>query len=59
MPYGVIRAGWFKEELVTETNENNDFTTLIPSWDHFVLIEHLHFPHGPGKIFINVLILME
>ena len=36
MPYGVIRDGWVEEELVRKTNENNDFTTLIPSWDHFV-----------------------
>ena len=56
MPYRIIWAGWVKEELVTETNENNDFTTLIPSSLHRIIlcfIEHLHYPHGEGKIFIN------
>ena len=28
---------YVKEEHVTETNENNDFTTMIPIWDYFVL----------------------
>ena len=32
---------------------------MIQIWDHFVLFEHLHYPQGPGKVFINVLILME
>ena len=33
-PPGMNRS---KEELVAETNENNDFTIMIPIWVHLVL----------------------
>ena len=49
----------FKGDLATETNENNDFTTVI----HIVIIlcftEHLCYPQGPAEMFGNVFNLME
>ena len=49
----------FKGNLATETNEDNDFTTVI----HIVIIlcftEHLCYPQGPAEMFSNVFILME
>ena len=46
-------------DLVTETNEDNDFTTVI----HIVIIsyfiEHLCYPQGPAEMFGNVFILIE
>ena len=33
-----------KEELVTETNEDNDFTTMIPIGIILCFIEHLYYP---------------
>ena len=49
----------FKGDLATETNEDNDFTTVI----HIVIIsyfiEHLCYPQGPAEMFGNVFILIE
>ena len=43
----------FKRDLATETNEDNDFTTVI------CFIEHLCYQQGPAEMFGNVFILME
>ena len=49
----------FKGDLATETNGDNDFTTVI----HIVIIlrfiEHLCYPQRPAAMFSNVFILME
>ena len=49
----------FNGDLATETNEDNDFTTVI----HIVIIlcftEHLCYPQRPAEMFGNVFILME
>ena len=48
-----------KGDLAPETNEDDDFTTVI----HIVIIlyftEHFCYPQGPGEMFSNVFILME
>ena len=43
----------FKRDLATETNEDNDFTTVI------CFIKHLCYQQGPAEMFGNVFILME
>ena len=49
----------FKEDLATETNEDNDFTTVIHIVIILCFIEHLCYPQGPVEMFSNVFILME
>ena len=49
----------FKEDLATETNEDNDFTTAIHIVIILFFIEHLCYPHMPAEMFSNVFILME
>ena len=49
----------FKGDLATETNEDNDFTTVIHIVIILCFIEHLCHPQGPAEIFSNVFILME
>ena len=51
----------FKGDLATETNEDNDFTTVIHTCIVIILcfIEHLCYPQGPAEMFSNVFILME
>ena len=49
----------FKGDLATETNEDNDFTTVIHIVIILCFIEHLCYPQGPAEMFGNVFILME
>ena len=49
----------FKGNLATETNEDNDFTTVIHIVIILCFIEHLCYPQGPSEMFGNVFILME
>ena len=49
----------FKGHLATETNGNNDFTTVIHIVIILCFIEHLCYPQGPAEMFSNVFILME
>ena len=42
-------SDYLKEELVTETNENNDFTTMIPIGIILCFIEHLYYLLGQLK----------
>ena len=49
----------FKGDLATETNEDNDFTTVIHIVIILCLIEYLCYPQGPAEMFSNVFILME
>ena len=44
----------FKADLATETNEDNDFTTVIHIVIILCLIEHLCYPQGPAEMFGNV-----
>ena len=48
-----------KGDLATETNEDNDFTTVIHIVIILCFIEHLCYPQGPAEMFSNVYILME
>ena len=48
-----------KGDLATETNEDNDFTTVIHIVIILCFIEHLCYPQGPAEMFSNVFILME
>ena len=53
---------WFliiNQVLATETNEDNDFTTVIHIVIILCFIEHLCYPQGPAEMFSNVFILME
>ena len=45
--------------LQTETNEDNDFTTVIHIVIILCFIEHLCYQQGPAEMFGNVFILME
>ena len=36
---------WVKGELVTEMNENNDFTTMIQIWDLFCALLNIYISH--------------
>ena len=49
----------FKGDLATETNEDNDFTTVIHIVIILCFIEHLCYPQGPAEMFGNVFNLME
>ena len=49
----------FKGDFATETNEDNDFTTVIHIVIILCFIEHLCYPQGPAEMFSNVFILME
>ena len=49
----------FKRDLATETNEDNDFTTVIHIVIILCFIEHLCYPQGPAEMFSDVFILME
>ena len=49
----------FNGDLATETNEDNDFTTVIHIVIILCFIEHLCYPQGPAEMFGNVFILME
>ena len=49
----------FKRDLATETNEDNDFTTVIHIVIILCFIEHLCYPQRPAEMFSNVFILME
>ena len=49
----------FKGDFATETNEDNDFTTVIHIVIILCFIEHLCYPQGPAEMFGNVFILME
>ena len=49
----------FKGDLATETNEDNDFTTVIHIVIILCFIEHLCYPQRPAEMFSNVFILME
>ena len=49
----------FKRDLATETNEDNDFTTVIHIVIILCFIEHLCYQQGPAEMFGNVFILME
>ena len=51
-----IKVKW---DLATETNEDNDFTTVIHIVVILCFIEHLCYPQGPAEMFNNVFILME
>ena len=42
------------EELVTETNEDNDLTTMIPIGIILCFIEHLYYPMGQLKYLVIV-----
>ena len=46
-------------DLATETNEDNDFTTVIHIVTILCFIEHLCYPQGAAEMFGNVFILME
>ena len=46
-------------DLATETNEDNDFATVIRIVIILCFIEHLCYPQGPAEMFSNVFILME
>ena len=48
-----------KGDLATETNEDNDFTTVIHIGITLCFIEHLCYPQQPAEMFSNVFILME
>ena len=48
-----------KGELVTETNADSDFTTMIPIVIILCFIEHLYCPQAPAEMCSNVFILME
>ena len=48
-----------KGEPVTEVNENNDFTTIIPIGIILCFIEHLYYPQWPAEMFSNAFIPME
>ena len=49
----------FKRDLATETNEDNDFTTVIHIVIILCFIEHLCYQQGPAEMFGNVFILIE
>ena len=49
----------FKGDLATETNEDNDFTTVIHIVIILYFIEHLCYQQGPAEMFGNVFNLME
>ena len=49
----------FKRDLATETNEDNDFTTVIHIVIILCFIEHLRYQQGPAEMFGDVFILME
>ena len=49
----------FKRDLATETDEDNDFTTVIHIVIILCFIEHLCYQQRPAEIFGNVFILME
>ena len=49
----------FKRDLATETNADNDFTTVIHIVIILCFIEHLCYQQGPAEMFGNVFILME
>ena len=49
----------FKGDLATETNEDNDFTTVIHIVIILCFIEHLCYPQGPAEMFGNVFNPME
>ena len=48
-----------KGDLATETNEDNDFTTVIHIVIILCFIEHLCYPQGPAEMLGNISILME
>ena len=48
-----------KQNLATETNEDNDFTTAIHIVIILCFIEHSCYPQGPAEMSSNVFILME
>ena len=48
-----------KGDLSTETNEDNDFTTVIHIVIILCFIEHLCYPQGPAEMFRNVFIPMK
>ena len=48
-----------KGDLVTETSEDNDFTTVIHIVIILCFIEHLCYPQGSAEMFSNVFILMK
>ena len=49
----------FKGDLATETNEDNDFTTVIDIVIILCFIEHLCYPQRAAEMFSNVFILMK
>ena len=49
----------FKGDLAAETNEDNDFTTVIHIVIILCFIEHLCYPQGPAEMFGNVFNLMQ
>ena len=50
---------FLKTYHLSETNEDNDFTTVIHIVIILCFIEHLCYPQGPAEMFSNVFILME
>ena len=44
---------------MTQTNENNDATTMIPIGSILCFIEHLYYPQGPAEMFSNIFLPME